>query len=151
MTKKCSKCKIKQSEEKFYKNKSTKDGLQSQCKSCSKKHREKPEIKKRILENTKKYKKTFEGKKSQRKYELKIKYNITIEDYNSMFEAQNGRCKICGIKNHEFDIDKNLSVDHDHETKKVRGLLCINCNTNLGWFEENRDNILKYLPFRSEK
>ena len=47
-------------------------------------------------------------------------------------------CEICGRT-------EKLCVDHDHKTKKFRGLLCQACNRALGWFENNKENIEKYL------
>jgi hypothetical protein len=38
-----------------------------------------------------------------------------------------------------------LSVDHDHKTGKVRGLLCMRCNAELAWLEEHREEALAYL------
>lgn len=58
-------------------------------------------------------------------------YGITLEDWARMLESQQGRCAIC-----ERDIrDATLSdvnVDHCHESGKVRGLLCLNCNMAIG-------------------
>ncbi len=59
-----------------------------------------------------------------------------------MIEEQNGVCKIC--KN-DRNPSKNLAVDHDHISKKIRGLLCLQCNTKLGWFETYKKEIVKYL------
>lgn len=64
-----------------------------------------------------------------RRSKFKNKYGITISDYDKMFSDQGGVCKICsgpGLKN------KRLSVDHDHKTGQVRGLLCHGCNVMLG-------------------
>lgn len=47
-------------------------------------------------------------------------------------------CEICGKT-------EKLCVDHCHKTKKFRGLLCQACNRALGWFENNKENIEKYL------
>jgi ribosomal protein S8 len=52
-----------------------------------------------------------------------------------MLEQQNHSCYIC--KEPETVTSRILSVDHDHETNKVRGLLCTNCNTALGKFKDN--------------
>jgi hypothetical protein len=38
-----------------------------------------------------------------------------------------------------------LSVDHCHKTGKIRGLLCTKCNTALGWFETNQEQVQDYL------
>lgn len=54
-------------------------------------------------------------------------YNITPEEYGTMFQAQGGRCAICGQT-----PERTLHIDHDHHTNKVRGLLCMRCNTAIG-------------------
>src|SRR5258708_32294018 len=55
----------------------------------------------------------------------------TIEDYNNALKRQNGGCGICKAKP-PFGYRKRLSMDHDHITKKFRGLLCPCCNSFLG-------------------
>ncbi len=81
-----------------------------------------------------------------RKYLLKAKYGITEEEFNKMLENQGGRCKIC---NSERKGRYNFHVDHCHKTGRVRGLLCSNCNTTLGFYETRlekiKDKILEYL------
>lgn len=67
---------------------------------------------------------------------LQTNYGITLEDYNFLLEKQNEKCKIC---NNECPTGKSLAVDHNHETGKVRGLLCKNCNIGLGMFFDNLD------------
>ena len=67
---------------------------------------------------------------------LQTNYGITLEDYNLLLEKQNEKCKIC---NNECPTGKSLAVDHNHETGKVRGLLCKNCNIGLGMFFDNLD------------
>jgi len=80
------------------------------------------------------------------KYFIKYMYNISYEEYEKMLIEQNYRCKICGFK-----TPKNkrlLKIDHDHKTKKIRGLLCFNCNTALGKFNDcltNLENAVHYL------
>lgn len=68
-------------------------------------------------------------KDARRKHRLKSDYGITQEDYADMWEAQDGKCAICGGVNKDGRL---LLVDHDHKTGKVRGLLCHNCNVMLG-------------------
>jgi hypothetical protein len=67
-------------------------------------------------------------------------YKISLEDYNNLLIEQNFSCVIC--KEHMSKFKKNLSVDHDHKTGKVRGLLCEHCNHGLGKFKDDT-NILK--------
>lgn len=65
---------------------------------------------------------------------LKHKFGLSIEQYDSMMKAQNGVCMIC--KN-PCASGRRLAVDHDHETNRVRGLLCMACNQALGFFRDN--------------
>lgn len=75
---------------------------------------------------------------------LKHLYGISPEDYIDMHEAQHGLCAICqqpetGLNNTRTSA-RLLSVDHDHQTQQVRGLLCLKCNHALGCAD---DSILK--------
>ena len=59
---------------------------------------------------------------------LKQRYGIDVDYYLDMLSKQNGLCKICGGLSNR----KRLSVDHCHETGRVRGLLCERCNSFIG-------------------
>ena len=85
----------------------------------------------------------------KRKYQLK-RYNITLDQYNEMFNKQEGKCAIC--QKHQNELKKILYVDHDHKTGEVRGLLCKNCNVALGFYEKYDTQIFeKYLKkYRKE-
>lgn len=76
---------------------------------------------------------------------IRKQYGITLEEYQNMIKKQNNVCKICGGKS---KTGKRLTIDHDHQTGKVRGLLCFNCNTGLGHFKDDYSLLLlaaKYL------
>ena len=80
---------------------------------------------------------------------LKWMYGITIDDYDAMLEKQNGGCAICGHKPERTakGVEK-LCVDHCHKSMKIRGLLCMRCNTALGHFNEDLTflkNAIEYL------
>jgi hypothetical protein len=80
----------------------------------------------------------------ERKHKLKKAYGISVEEYNSMLNKQNGRCAIC----RNSPDNKRLCVDHCHVTGRVRGLLCQKCNRGLGLFKDNTDSLfsaIKYL------
>ena len=77
----------------------------------------------------------IKNKLKQRDYQLQYDYNITLEEYNKLFEKQNGNCAICG--KHQSYLKKGLSVDHDHVTGKIRGLLCNNCNAGIGLLKDD--------------
>ena len=62
--------------------------------------------------------------------QLKKKYGITLDQWEQMLEDQDGQCGCCGV--HQMYLDERLCVDHDHETGKVRELVCRNCNLALG-------------------
>lgn len=68
-----------------------------------------------------------------RRSDLQRKYGITVEDYELMLERQDGGCAICGAGPGK----RRLHVDHDHESEVVRALLCGDCNTGIGKFDEN--------------
>lgn len=61
-------------------------------------------------------------------------YGMTADDYVTMLSKQSGVCAICHGVNKS---GKRLSVDHDHSTGKVRGLLCTNCNNGIGRFKDD--------------
>lgn len=67
------------------------------------------------------------------RHELKKKYGLTIEDYELMLNAQGGACAICG-SDQVRGFGKRMAVDHCHDTGKVRGILCGNCNRGIGNF-----------------
>ncbi len=66
----------------------------------------------------------------KRSHHLKRKFGITLEQYEELKRQQGGKCAIC--RERVPDV-----VDHDHETKEIRGLLCHPCNKGLGMFREN--------------
>jgi len=77
--------------------------------------------------------------------ELKSNYDLSYKDWLAMWNIQNGKCAICGEL---FENSSDACVDHDHETGKVRGLLCMKCNLGLGLFRNSLDivkNVIDYL------
>lgn len=69
----------------------------------------------------------------ERSKELQGTYGITLSDYEHMLEQQGNACAICG----KVPAVIRLAVDHCHDTKTVRGLLCSNCNMGIGHFKDN--------------
>jgi hypothetical protein len=91
---------------------------------------------------------TFEYKKSAY---LKKLYGITLKEYYELLEKQDNKCAICG--RHKSEFNKLLSVDHDHKTGKVRGILCNNCNTAIGKLQDDLDiiqNAYNYIKHSRE-
>lgn len=81
-----------------------------------------------------------------RNLNLKRNYNISLDDYNSMLEGQNGRCLGCNIF-HTDSARGRFHVDHCHTTGKIRGLLCHNCNTALGLVKDNVDTLSMLISY----
>lgn len=69
------------------------------------------------------------------------KYGITIEQRQAFEKDQGGVCVFCDKPLSEVRVD----VDHDHATGLLRGLLCTVCNNRLGWYENRRERIERYL------
>jgi len=81
---------------------------------------------------------------NQRKKLLK-RYGITVEQWEQMRAAQKGLCAICGESQKQ---ERHFHVDHCHDTGRIRGLLCMRCNTSLSWFEKvsgRLEMVLSYL------
>lgn len=99
------------------------------------KYRERP--------NIKAYKKWYdslpETKRKNKDRAFRKKYNITFQDFEQMLKNQNNKCKICTLDLVIGGTRRNSAlVDHDHKAeilygiKRVRGLLCNNCNAFIG-------------------
>jgi len=144
----CTKCNTEKVTSKFHKLKLGKDGLNPVCNLCRHTSRilhyniNKDFVKKQTLS----YERAHEEQRYG--YRLKANYGITLEDYNKLLILQDYKCKICNEKDSKCIVKKRLSVDHDHKTGKVRGLLCDNCNKSLGLLRDNPiivANMLKYI------
>jgi DNA repair exonuclease SbcCD ATPase subunit len=74
-------------------------------------------------------------------------YGIEPEKYYEMLEQQGHKCAICNAE----PTRRTLSIDHNHATGKVRGLLCDGCNLSLGhlerreWVEKAKEYLTKYI------
>ena len=67
--------------------------------------------------------------------DLKKMFGISLAEYEEMLNKQDGKCAICR------QVDKNfrLAVDHCHTSKKIRGLLCSQCNRGIGMFKDKSE------------
>lgn len=71
---------------------------------------------------------------------LKTRFNMRIEDFNKLLDAQDSKCAICKepiILLGDCKKSKKHAIDHDHRTGKIRGILCNVCNVGLGHFKDN--------------
>lgn len=121
--KKCSKCKEDKSIDCFRNDKNSITGLTARCIGCLQEKR-------------------TENKSKKRDYLYKKQYGISLIDYEKMYNELGGKCQICQI-HHNM-----LYVDHNHDTGKVRGLLCNTCNRGIGLLKDDIQvfkNAIKYL------
>jgi hypothetical protein len=114
---------VKQPEE-FIPDKRKKDGCGSWCRVCHStfvkaKYRDDPLYRER-------------HNAWVRKAKLLRTFGITVEQYDELWLAQDGRCDICKQTSEDW-----LSIDHDHETGEIRKLLCSGCNFGLGHFKDD--------------
>ena len=64
-------------------------------------------------------------------------------EYEELLQIQKNRCAICGVEN---EISK-LAIDHNHKTLEIRGLLCLECNTGIAYFDENTEYLAKAMIY----
>ena len=89
-------------------------------------------------------------RQQQADYKRQKKYGISPEEYNYMIKKQHNKCKICLV---DFLYDKHSTkpfIDHCHTTNKVRGLLCLHCNTGLGYFKDQISTLTKTITYLEE-
>ena len=140
-TKVCSQCGKEKPVSEYYRRSASPDGLNSACKTCIKAAARKRYRKNKAIEKIEQAQRADMQKESN----LIRLYGITLEDYEHMFYEQGRACAICGRVADEFRRD--LAVDHDHVTGKVRGLLCPDCNRGLGGFHDDIELIEKALQY----
>jgi Recombination endonuclease VII len=156
--KRCKHCGIEKPLEDFYVDRKARDGRRPDCKVCNLarrrlKYAEDPrpyidralkwqrENRERHLQRMRDYNATPAKKISNRKSHLKRKYGLTLEAFDELLASQGGGCAICGRPEPD-------NVDHDHETGRVRGILCFTCNVAIGLIGEDEERLngaLSYL------
>jgi hypothetical protein len=139
MQKRCSKCKETKDLTQFNKRKASKDGLTARCGDC---------IRAKGIHTRAKTPDATRG------YNLKIRFNISIDDYNHLFLKQRGLCAICRQPESTKDKKGNikwLAVDHNHHTQEIRGLLCSSCNTGIGLLGDSIDTMTKAIKYLKER
>jgi len=115
----------------FYITQASTGQRRTDCKSCH--------IKKSVKRNR--------NNPRRRDIELRNVYGITEAQYEAMLKEQNGVCFVCGKVNSN---GRRLSVDHNHETKEIRKLLCAPCNQGIGCFHEDPNKMRKAIKYLEE-
>lgn len=133
----CSKCKEEKPFSEFYKDKRKPDGLHYSCKQCKTDYDAK---------------KKAENPRWHADRVRKSKYGISADAWNKLFAFQDFRCAIC---RRDTPIGKTgWHTDHDHNSGKVRGILCLDCNVVVGKIENGWPVIVpeieEYLKHHSQ-
>ncbi len=72
------------------------------------------------------------------------RHKVTAEEYEQMMAQQGGVCVICKQPCGHYS---RLSIDHDHISGKVRGLLCNNCNRAIGMFGDDPARLVRAVEY----
>jgi hypothetical protein len=119
--KKCSRCGLEKTFDRFSPDKTNPQGYTSQCKKC------------RAEKNRQHYK---DNKEYYRNKRYLYDFGITAQEVDKMKEDRNHLCDIC--KN----THTKLVVDHCHDTGKIRGILCDDCNVGIGRLKDDADLVM---------
>jgi len=114
-TRRCSRCGEVKSQEDFPRHRSSPQGRGYHCKPCHA----------RVTRAN-----INKNHGSARAFHLKRRYKVDTVQVEWLILQQGGVCAICRTR-------KALHVDHDHATGRVRGILCFNCNREIGKFGDD--------------
>jgi hypothetical protein len=156
--KRCSKCGQNKALNDFHRDKNAPDGHARLCKACANQKaakwvRDNPDRAKAARQAWGKRNKDQVNQRARERYKKdptrdlnakrKYRYGVDETQYQLMCEEQHWLCAICGNPS-----TRNLHVDHDHATGKIRGLLCGPCNHGLGMFRDDPKRLraaIRYL------
>lgn len=133
----CSGCDSEKLTSEFSKDSGTPRGIKSRCKECRKQEYQANKQ---------------QAAKAMRRRNLRVKFDISNAEYIELSHAQGDVCAACGQPETRIinGILLPLSIDHDHATGKIRGLLCQACNLGLGYFRDNIENLSNAIDYLME-
>lgn len=137
----CSRCQKYKELFGFTKDKNRRDGLYTYCKLC-----------KSVDAKVYHHNPINNRKQKDKERFLRKHYNMSLENWNLLFLSQGRQCAICKTEDPK-DVYGRWHTDHNHITKKVRGILCRHCNLAVGQAEHGWSLVIpeieKYLEFYS--
>lgn len=134
-TKVCIKCGDSKRLDEFYADSRDKTKKQGSCKSCDKKR-------------SREWKEAHpeQHRARLRRNKLQARYGISIEQYDELLLAQDGKCACCG-SNTPGGYGTTFRVDHDHTSGAIRGLLCQSCNAGIGFLGDTVEGVTQALAY----
>ena len=129
-------------------------GRGSVCRTCKNEyHRSRysnPELRRKSLESVARWRARNPDAEHERR--LKRLFNITLDEYNDLFDRQGGLCAICRQpetvrRMKKGDGPERLAVDHCHDTGRIRGLLCFKCNTAIGSLGDTQEHVNRAINY----
>ena len=76
----------------------------------------------------------------------KFRRELSFNEVYLAYKAANGKCQICKAERGA----RNLALDHDHKTMRVRGVLCTNCNVALGMMDDDIERLRSAIAYLSQ-
>lgn len=104
------------------------------------------EQKRKHREYMAKWAQTDAGKRARVARHIKRRCGLTIDEYDAIYEAQEGKCRICGEWRPRYEKDR-LVVDHCHRTGRFRALLCSRCNCAIGLLGEDEQTLKQAIEY----
>jgi hypothetical protein len=143
----CRNCGIEKPAGEFVKTSFISDGRDTICKQCKNAGR---------IGEYQRF--TREQQDRRRAAVLRNKYGVAPELVQMLYEQQEGCCAICGKPGDPPHVgdkrvrQRSLNIDHDHTPGEIRGLLCMNCNSGLGHFNDSLHKLVRAAAYlgRSE-
>ena len=95
----------------------------------------------------------WESRSPKRRLEqhLKYKYGVTHGEFTDTWNSQDGKCAICSVALPDLMVYENrrrgYAIDHNHETGKFRGILCLKCNSLLGMAGDSARVLAKAIGY----
>ncbi len=135
----CTRCKKNKDDNQFpmRKRKSGLQVLHSHCTPCRNRASIAANKKLKLVNPYKYYRKLWNDN-------LRHNYSITVDQYEDILYEQDSKCALCGGGPNGKG---RLHVDHDHETKVIRGLLCHSCNTGIGLLNDDVELLQKAIIY----
>jgi hypothetical protein len=144
-TKNCPRCNETLPLEQFGKDTHNVQGYRVYCRACAYKQQSKwrEANKPRLAAYSKQWR--TDNPRLAKDFSLRARYDIPLGTYDLLFAKQQGKCAICQSPDPGGRGD--FHVDHCHQTKVIRGLLCHGCNVSLGHFQHSEDILLSAVNY----